>query len=73
MKLLPIGWRATVPAYPLPSAPSLFAVGRLPVGVGAAAALAFTAALVDASGGHLTGQRISDGATPPRRVFPYET
>jgi hypothetical protein len=47
--------------------------GRLGTAIGAAAALAAASAAVDASGGKLTGQRIADGATPPRRIFPYES
>jgi import inner membrane translocase subunit TIM22 len=48
-------------------------VGRLPLGVGAAAALAATSALTDASGGTLGSQTLADGATPVRKVFPYDT
>ena len=47
--------------------------GRLPVGVGAAAALAAVSALVDTSGHKLraTEGGIDDGATPPRIYYPY--
>ena len=49
-------------------------VGRLPVGVGAAFALAATSAAVDTSGGHLIGSGlIDDGATPRHRTYPYKT
>lgn len=47
-------------------------VGRLGTAVSSAAVLAVASAAVDASGGKLTGQVFADGATPPRRVFPYE-
>lgn len=47
-------------------------VGRLQTAVKAAALLAAGSALVDASGRKLSGQRIPDGATPPRRYFPYD-
>eukprot|EP00887_Chlorella_sp_A99_P004937 scaffold4.g4937.t1 len=47
-------------------------VGRLPVAVGAAAAMAAVSAVVDASDGHLIGKGlVDDGATPPRRVYPW--
>ena len=48
-------------------------VGRLGTAVGAAAALAAASLAVDASGGKLTGQVIPDGATPSRRIYPYES
>ncbi|EIE23039.1 mitochondrial import inner membrane translocase, subunit Tim17/22 [Coccomyxa subellipsoidea C-169] len=48
-------------------------VGRVPVGVGAAVALAATSAAVDVSGGHLVGNGfVNDGATPHRPVYPYK-
>jgi hypothetical protein len=56
----------------LPS-PHFPTVGRLGTAVGSAAALAVASLAVDASGGKLSGQIIDDGATPPRRVYPYET
>lgn len=42
------------------------AIGRMPVGVGAAALLAASSLAVDLSGHSL----IDDGATPPRLIFP---
>ena len=40
--------------------------------VKAAAALAFVSAVVDVSGGKLVGSgMVDDGATPPRRIYPY--
>ena len=48
------------------------AVGSLPTAVKAAAALAFVSAVVDVSGGKLVGSgMVDDGATPPRRIYPY--
>ncbi len=47
-------------------------MGRLGTAVGSAAALAVASMAVDASGGKLAGQIIDDGATPPRRIYPYE-
>lgn len=48
------------------------ALGRMPVGVGAAALLAVTSMAVDLSGHSLKGNgMIDDGATPPRLIFPY--
>ena len=47
-------------------------VGRLPVGVGAAAALAFTSAIVDTTGGKLkAGDLFNDHQTPVRAIYPY--
>ena len=51
---------------------SSYAVGRLGTAISAAAMLAVASAAVDASGGKLSGQVIDDGATPLRRVFPYD-
>ncbi len=48
-------------------------MGRLGTAVGSAAALAVASMAVDASGGKLAGQIINDGATPARRVYPYES
>ena len=48
-------------------------IGKWPLGVGAAFALAFTSLLVDTTGGKLVGDGlIDDGATPPRLIYPYE-
>ncbi|DBB07136.1 hypothetical protein WJX77_002223 [Trebouxia sp. C0004] len=47
-------------------------LGKLPVGVGAAAALAFTSAIVDTTGGHLkAGELFNDHQTPVRAIYPY--
>lgn len=47
-------------------------MGRLPLAVGAAFALAFTSALVDTTGGKLIGEGLfDDGGTPPRTIYPY--
>lgn len=44
----------------------------LPVGMGAAAALAVTSFSVDLSGEKVVGAgMINDGATPPRQIYPY--
>ena len=44
----------------------------LPVGMGAAAALAVTSLSVDLSGERVVGVgMIDDGATPPRQIYPY--
>lgn len=44
----------------------------LPVGMGAAAALAATSFSVDLSGERVVGVgMIDDGATPPRQIYPY--
>ena len=58
---------------PLPASPAAAtAVGSLPTAVKAAAALAFVSAVVDVSGGKLVGSgMVDDGATPPRRIYPY--
>lgn len=41
--------------------------------IGAAAALAAISAVVDASGSSFIGKGlVDDGATPPRRLYPYE-
>jgi hypothetical protein len=48
-------------------------IGRLPVGVAAAVALAATSAAVDTTGGHFIGRGlIDDGATPPHPVYAYK-
>ena len=48
-------------------------VGRVPVGIGAAVALAATSAAVDVSGGSLVGKGMfDDGATPPHAIYPYK-
>lgn len=61
------GW----PAHAARPAPRP-AVGSLPAAVKASAALAFASAMVDLSGGRLIGTgMVDDGATPPRRIFPY--
>lgn len=49
------------------------AVGRVPVAVGAGAAMAAVTALIDASGSKLTGQTLPDGQTAGRKIFPYES
>ena len=78
---------ACLPANPhimkLPSTHHLFAhapplqppvVGSLPAAIKAAAALAFVSAAVDVSGGRLVGTgMVDDGATPPRRIYPYNS
>lgn len=47
-------------------------IGRLPVGVGAAAALAATSVVCDMSGHKLRKQPfVEDNATPARRLYPY--
>ena len=47
-------------------------VGRFPLGVGAAAALAATSAIVDTSGGHFkAGDVFGDNQTPVRPIYPY--
>eukprot|EP00891_Asterochloris_glomerata_P009417 jgi/Astpho2/9417/Aster-x0853 len=47
-------------------------IGRLPVAVGAAAALAATSAVVDTTGQSFTGRDLfDDGQTPNRVSFPY--
>ena len=47
-------------------------IGRLPVAIGSAAALAAVSAAVDLSDGKLVGHAsFDDGATPPRRIYPY--
>ena len=46
-------------------------IGKLPVGVGAAASLALTSALVDISGQKWKGQQFNDNLTPQRRIYPY--
>ena len=49
-------------------------VGRVPVGVGAAFALAATSAAVDVSGGQLVGSGVfHDGATPRHATYPYKS
>ena len=58
------------PHPPVRSVPP--AVGSLPAAIKAAAALAFVSAMVDLSGGKLVGEGlVDDGATPPRRIYPY--
>lgn len=57
---------------PPPAPLACLAVGSLPAAVKAAAALAFVSAMVDMSGGRLVGTgMVDDGATPPRRIYPY--
>ena len=52
--------------------PPCAAVGSLPAAVKAAAALALVSAMVDLSGGRLVGTgMVDDGATPPRKIYPY--
>ncbi|PRW44391.1 outer envelope pore 16- chloroplastic mitochondrial [Chlorella sorokiniana] len=47
-------------------------IGSLPAAVKAAAALALASAVVDLTGGRLVGKGlVDDGATPPRRIYPY--
>ena len=47
-------------------------LGKLPVGVGAAAALALTSAIVDTTGGKLkAGDLFDDHQTPVRAIYPY--
>lgn len=46
-------------------------LGRLPVGVGAAAALAFTSAVVDTTGSLKQGDLFDDHQTPVRAIYPY--
>jgi hypothetical protein len=59
-------------AHALPLPPP--AVGSLPAAIKAAAALAFVSAAVDLSGGRLVGTgMVDDGATPPRRIYPYNS
>lgn len=49
-------------------------IGSLPAAVKSAAALAFVSAMVDLSGGRLVGTGfVDDGATPPRRIYPYNS
>ncbi|CAK0786578.1 hypothetical protein CVIRNUC_009792 [Coccomyxa viridis] len=49
-------------------------MGRVPIGVGAAVALAITSAAVDTTGGHLVGRGlVNDNATPPHAIYPYKT
>lgn len=51
----------------------MLVVGKLGTAVGAAALLAVASAAVDASGGKISGQAVTDGSVPIRRVFPYDT
>ena len=47
-------------------------LGKLPVGVGAAAALAVTSAIVDTNAGKLkAGELFNDHQTPVRAIYPY--
>ncbi|KAL4428487.1 hypothetical protein ABPG75_002576 [Micractinium tetrahymenae] len=49
-------------------------IGTLPSAIKAAAALATVSALVDVSGGRLVGTGlVDDGATPPRKIYPYNS
>ena len=49
-------------------------MGKIPVGVGAAFALAATSVAVDTTGGHLVGRGlVDDNATPPHAIYPYKT
>ena len=49
-------------------------MGKIPVGVGAAFAMAAVSAAVDTTGGHLVGRGlVDDNATPPHAIYPYKT
>lgn len=48
-------------------------IGHLKPAVAAAATFAVVSMAVDFSGGRLIGQGLNDGATPRRRLFPYNT
>lgn len=49
------------------------AVGRVPVGIAAGAVLAFTSAMVDATGQKFVAEGyVDDGATPGKNIYPYQ-
>mmetsp|Transcript_20230 Transcript_20230/g.65858 ORF Transcript_20230/g.65858 Transcript_20230/m.65858 type:complete len:160 (+) Transcript_20230:61-540(+) len=66
-------WNGVIGGLAAGSVIGISAAGkRLPVGVGAAAALAATAAAVDTSGSSFRGTvGIADGQTPMRTYYPY--
>ena len=68
----PLSLASTPPPPPARLLPC--AVGTLSAAIKCAAALAAVSGFVDLSGGRLVGTgMVDDGATPPRRIYPYNS